>query len=79
MPRATKRGHAPAACSQKLTLILWSASGEPVHSVQAFGTVARAPSFSMWDGVRYDRVPSQPLKHGVVLYQAQAIQQKASA
>jgi hypothetical protein len=54
MPRSVKRTRNPRACeSRKLTLCLWSAGGELVRRVDAFGSTNKAPTFSMWDGVRY--------------------------
>jgi hypothetical protein len=80
MPRAIKRTPNRRACeSRKLTLCLWSAGGELVRRVDAFGHVSKAPSFSMWGGQRYDRMMQQPSTHGIVHYRAAVIERKASA
>lgn len=79
MPRVVKREKPRAGCeSRKLTLCLWSASGELVRRVDAFGSTSTAPTFSMWDGVRFDRMSAQPATHGIVHYRAVMIERKAA-
>jgi hypothetical protein len=78
MPRVVKRARPSGADSRKLTLCLWSAGGELVRRVDAFGPTSRAPTFSLWDGVRYDRLTTQPATHGIVHYRAAVIERKAA-
>lgn len=78
-PRA-QATHGPrlSIASKKLTLCLWSAGGALVRRVDAFGPIAKAPSFSVWEGLRYDRMNAQPSTFGIVHYRASVIERKAA-
>lgn len=65
---------------RKLILCLWSANGEPVTRIEAFGSATSAPPVCLHEQIRYDKVPNQHDDYAkIVHYQTRTLVSKVAS
>lgn len=80
MPRH-ESGPPPSRSHQKLILCLWSAGGEEVARIEAFGAVATAPTFCVHEKARYEKMdpPTRAGAAHIVHYQTRTLVRRVAS